>query len=92
MGGLFERGRSIVRDMDEAVHLYAKACAMGDMTGCNNVGHMYKLGRGVPRDDAKASTYFKRACDAGLPLGCKNLKHANAADEGAGSAGSTRGR
>ena len=59
--------------MDKAVRFYAQACAMDDMTGCNNVGHMYELGRGVAQDDARAASYYKRACDGGVALGCTNL-------------------
>ena len=62
-------------DLDEAnaVFLYFKACALGHMRACNNLGVRLGEGKGIAVDVAAARLAYRRACDAGVDMGCRNL-------------------
>lgn len=60
-------------DEASAVFLYFKACALGHMQGCNNLGVRLGEGKGIAVDVAAARAAYRRACDAEVVMGCRNL-------------------
>ena len=46
-----------------------KACSLGDMTGCNNLGSAYENNNQIN----KANALYRQACDGGNDLACNNL-------------------
>ena len=55
LGVMYENGRGVPQDYDEAVKWYRLAAAQGDADAQNNLGVMYENGRGVPQDNEEAS-------------------------------------
>jgi TPR repeat protein len=57
----------------DAAKSYEKACKLGHMKGCNNLGVAYENGAGVSQSFVSARTHFKQACDKKQPTACYNL-------------------
>ena len=51
---MYQHGRGVPQDDDEAVVWYRKAEDQGNAVAQTNLGLMYQLGRGVPQDDNQA--------------------------------------
>lgn len=60
-GTLYEQGLAFAN----AYVLYRRACDLGLLAYCNNVGSLYERGDGVPKDPQAARRYYVRACAAG---------------------------
>jgi TPR repeat protein len=60
------------KDVDAAMALFQKACGLGNVAGCRQVGWMYLEGA-VAKDDERARQMFRQACDAGDGGGCTLL-------------------
>jgi TPR repeat protein len=60
-GTLYEQGLAFAN----AYVLYRRACDLGLLAYCNDVGRLYERGDGVPKDPAAARRYYLRACAAG---------------------------
>jgi TPR repeat protein len=60
---MFEKGRGVSADLDQASTLYRKACDDGDATGCSNLGAMYASGKAKP--NAAAGTTTKPVASGG---------------------------
>jgi TPR repeat protein len=78
LGGAYEGGRGVAKDVGRALALYVRTCDGGESGICNRLGRMYAHDEQsfqsiVQEDDAKAATYFKRACDGGNDFGCTYL-------------------
>ena len=67
LGSMYERGRGVRSDLQEAARWYRKAADGGDATGQFNLGLLYESGRGVPRDEREAARWLQAAADQGWP-------------------------
>ena len=72
LAGLYERGRGVAKDLDEAHQLYKKAVGRyeraaerGDATSMLALGKLYEEGRAVPRDLTEAQDWYRQAAEAG---------------------------
>jgi len=70
---LYETGRGVNRDMDEAVRLYLWAASAGNTVAMVNMGNLYATGRGVPRNDTEAVRWYRMAAERGDVAGERNL-------------------
>jgi TPR repeat protein len=69
LGGLFERGLGVERDVYRAGQLYERACAGGVMFGCVVLGlHIQAYGWG--EELARVDDLYRRACQGGDATGC----------------------
>ncbi len=57
----------------KANKLWTKACDLGNMSACFNLGLLYNNGDGVKQDKSKAKELFGQACDSGHMRSCYNL-------------------
>ena len=77
LGGTYQNGRGVGRDIVTAVAAYERGCQLGNMTACNDVGFLFQTGRhGAPQNLGRAVERYRRACDGGELLGCNNLASA----------------
>lgn len=51
----------------------SKACEMGSLWACNNLGYLYVRGEGVDKDPAKGFALFQKACAKEHANGCDSL-------------------
>jgi TPR repeat protein len=51
-----------------------RACTLGDLSSCNELGLFYKNGFHASKDFAKARALLKKACDGSEPNSCDSLK------------------
>jgi TPR repeat protein len=65
LGKMYERGRGVARDYEQAAAWYRKAAEQGDAGGQYNLGAMYASGKGVARDDVQAVAWFRKAAEQG---------------------------
>lgn len=74
LGGLYQNGEGVERNVERAVELYEKACEMKLTAGCYNLGVTLAAGEGVEQDDARALELFLGACYSASPIvhGCHN--------------------
>lgn len=70
LGGLYEEGDALPRDLGKALHFYERACELGGGERCARAGRFYANGQGTPADKAKAETLFRRSCDLLHSLNC----------------------
>lgn len=68
LGYLFEHGKGIDRNYDEAVAWYRKAAEQGEPAAQFNLGVMYRKGRGVSKDDKVARSWYEKAARQGHPV------------------------
>jgi TPR repeat protein len=67
-------GCGLMRNDEQAMAYYEKACTGGEMDMCNNLGVCYYEGRcGVAKDDAEAAKLYEKACRGGYSGACYNL-------------------
>lgn len=68
-------GRAVEKggNYSEALSLYEKAAALGELNGMTSAGWMFHNGLGVQPDMAKAIAWYEKAAAAGSPAGMQNL-------------------
>ena len=62
-------------DITEAITMSERACTMGDLMGCGNVGALLIPAEGEVSEEvaARALAHIEQACSGGIPLACGNL-------------------
>jgi len=76
MAGLLYHDKTIGHvDMPKAISFYEKACGLGDMNSCNNMGAFYENGIVVKKDLNRAIELYAKACNSGDASSCSNLGH-----------------
>lgn len=65
MGWLYEMGRGVAQDHDEAFRWFRKAALTGCPIGQSRLGSLYLLGHGVPRDPIEAAKWYLKAAQQG---------------------------
>ena len=75
LGTIYEEGRSVQQDMQQAIEWYKKASAQGLVKANYHLGLCYKMGKGVNRDYEKAREYFLLASKEGEYLSMYHLGH-----------------
>ena len=60
--------------LEKARIYYDKACDLGVIFTCLELGFWYENGQGVRIDFKKAMEYYGKACDLGHELGCPQYK------------------
>ena len=65
MALVYEHGRGVRQDLQQAYRLYCQAALMGDAIAAYNIGFMYFNGRGLPRDHGLAVYWFRQAAQGG---------------------------
>ena len=83
VGELYENGKGVVRDMNEAVKYYMKAAKAGSAEAQFTMGVLYYEGSGVKRDLEESFEWFRSAAMQGLAQAQHNLGNAYRAGEGA---------
>ncbi len=73
LGYLYQYGRGVPVNHEEAFRLFQEAADGGDAYAFNNLGKLYQQGQGVPRNYSEAVTWFRRAAAAGHTFGFNNL-------------------
>ena len=73
LGVLYQEGRGVRQDFEQARNLYEGAAAQGHARALNNLGLLYVRANGVPRDYARAAALFGQAADQGLKQAMTNL-------------------
>jgi len=59
---MYDHGRGVAQDDAQAVTLYRKVCAGGDLYGCTALGLMYEEGRGIELNYKQAMVLYRKAC------------------------------
>ncbi len=65
IGLMYEYGRGVKPDLDEAIRWYQRAARRGLAHAQNCLGFLYSLGQGLPRDPEKAREWLYRAAAQG---------------------------
>ncbi|GBC08662.1 hypothetical protein RclHR1_00830013 [Rhizophagus clarus] len=65
LGKLYELGRDMNKDLNQAVYWYNKAIESGCMAAKYNLGQCYQYGNGVEKDERKAFEYYKNSASQG---------------------------
>jgi formylglycine-generating enzyme required for sulfatase activity len=65
VGVMYEGGRGVAKDDEQAVFWYRKAAEQGNADAQYSVGWMYENGRGVANDDAQAVFWYRKAAEQG---------------------------
>ncbi|MDD5033518.1 MAG: transglycosylase SLT domain-containing protein [Methylococcaceae bacterium] len=65
MALVYEHGRGVEQDFNQAYRLYCKAALMGDAVSAYNIGFMFFNGRGLPRHHGKALYWYRKAAEVG---------------------------
>jgi hypothetical protein len=63
LGALYERGRGVEQDLEEAERWYREAAREGEVDALYNLGALLERGAGRPRDARAAADLFRRASD-----------------------------
>ena len=66
LGLLYDRGRGVPKDKNEALRWYRRAAIQGDTFAQNSLGDDYWEGMGVPKDDREAVRWWRLAADKGF--------------------------
>ncbi|MDE2732348.1 MAG: DUF805 domain-containing protein, partial [Bacteroidota bacterium] len=64
-GRMYEKGRGVSQDNQEAVKWYQRSADQGNASAQCRLGLMYAKGRGVSRDDQEAMKWFRLSADQG---------------------------
>jgi TPR repeat protein len=71
LGGIYEEGDAVSRDLVKALHFYERACELGEGERCARAGRFYANGQGAPAPDKlKAQILFQRSCDLKHTINC----------------------
>ena len=62
---MYEGGKGVAKDYEQAVYLYRKAADQGNAKAQYNLGLMYEGGKGVAKDDKQAVDWYRKAADQG---------------------------
>lgn len=62
LGGLYEDGRGVKQDIQQAKTYKEKACSLNYAASCFWRGEAYLNGRGVRQDYQRAKNYHEKAC------------------------------
>ncbi|MBE1291303.1 MAG: hypothetical protein GJ677_02320 [Rhodobacteraceae bacterium] len=73
LGVLYQEGRGVAVDYDQARALYESAATQNHARALNNLGLLYVRGHGVDQDYEKAAALFAAAADQGLDQALTNL-------------------
>jgi Dynamin family/Sel1 repeat len=73
LGVIYEQGRGIAQDYQQAVQWYRKAAEQGNAVAQCNLGRMYRQGRGVAQDEAQGVQWYRKAAEQGLVQAQRNL-------------------
>ena len=73
LGVMYENGKGVLQDYEEAVKWYRLAAEQGDARGQITLGVMYQNGKGVLQDYAEAAKWYRLAAEQGLTLAQTNL-------------------
>ncbi len=76
IGLLYEHGRGVPRDLQEAFKWYQRAAERGAVPAQHNLGTMYASGAAVKRDLVQAYKWFHIAAVAGFELAVDALQKA----------------
>jgi TPR repeat protein len=82
LGLLFDLGRGVPADPQQALFWYERAGDMGLAAGAFNAAIMLDAGRGTPRDAAAAAIWYGRAAAAGDPRAQYDLAQLYEAGDG----------
>jgi len=74
LGGMYNNGYGVKKDIKQALHWYLKAANQGNARAQNNLGVLYIKGDGIPRDREKAISWWKKAAKNGNITARNNLK------------------
>lgn len=66
LGILYDQGRGLPKDKQEAVRWYRRAAMQADTFAQNALGDNYWEGTGVPKDDREAVRWWRLAADNGF--------------------------
>jgi uncharacterized protein len=66
IGLLYDLGRGVAQDAQEAQSWYERAAALGNPVAMFNVGVLYDSGIGVARDRAMAAEWYRKAATQGM--------------------------
>ena len=66
LGLLYEHGRGLPKNKQEALRWYRRAAMQGDTFSQNSLGDNYWEGTGVPKDDREAVWWWRLAADKGF--------------------------
>jgi len=83
LGRLYEGGRGLSADKQEAARAYLRACDGGDEDGCFRWAEALFFGDGVERDAARALHVFSASCERGHQRSCVSLGNLYYKGEGA---------
>jgi TPR repeat protein len=62
---MYEDGKGVTRDLEQAVSWYQKAAEQGNAVAQNNLGLMYLNGSGVKKDSSQAVYWLKKSAVQG---------------------------
>jgi len=65
LASLYEDGKSVLQDYEQAVVWYRKAAEQGFSPAQFNLGWMYETGHGIPQDFVQAAAWYRKAADQG---------------------------
>ena len=73
LGGMYEDGKGVEQNWEEAMKYYKMAFEKGNVYTMNNLGYMYQNGNYVEQNDGKAIKYYKMAVKKGDSVAMYNL-------------------
>ena len=82
LGIMYQNGRGVKRDYQQARVWYEKAAEQGDEIAENNLGFMYWKGQGGTRDAVRAAELFSKATLQGYGLAAYHLADMHRTGEG----------
>jgi uncharacterized protein len=71
---MYEAGRGVTRDLNQAVNLFLQAAQAGEPEAQFALAVMYRTGRGQPKDRAEFLTWMQRAADQHYPAALAAMK------------------
>ena len=73
VGSLYQSGKGVTQDFEEAMRWYLKAADQGYANAHNNIGVMYENGQGVAKDYSEAIKWYLEAANQGLEAAQTNI-------------------
>jgi TPR repeat protein len=67
LGNMYNSGRGVAQDHNEALRLYNLAAKQGHLVAFSNIAYHYEEGKGVPKSKEIANSFKERALKAGFP-------------------------
>ena len=75
IGFLYEQGKGVEKDYEEAMKWYQKAAAQGDDAAQSNIGNLYYYGEGVKQDYEEAMKWYRKAAAQGNAIAQRNIRY-----------------